>query len=143
MNWRTAMKRKVLACVAVCLASAATSAKDTESVTMNAVVAPSCEFSAGEPNVVTDDPLYLKVAVTRDCNTTHEVTVTYEPTAPTNPVTLYFGAATPNQTGPGSATFTNLAQTNSVLDLRLYYTGPEEERDQIQETIHVTVTMTP
>ena len=132
---------KAAAVVALCLAVAPASA-DSARVEVRANVPASCEFSPGAAEVVTFRPLLIRVPLTRDCNTTHTVTVTYDPDVLSNPnlLVMALGAVTPTSKAPGVVTFANLPYTNSTRILRIGYAGPEAERAGIRDSVGIAVT---
>ncbi|MDZ4865733.1 MAG: hypothetical protein SGI91_00285 [Alphaproteobacteria bacterium] len=131
---------KAAAVVALCLAVAPASA-DSARVEVRATVPVSCNLQHGDGEVVTLRPLLMRMPITRDCNTTHTVTVTYDPDVLSNPnlLVMALGAITPTSKAPGVVTFANLPYTNSTRILRIGYAGPEVERVGIRDSVGIDV----
>lgn len=133
---------KAAAVVALCLGGAPASADSTR-VEVRANVPASCSFSPGAASVVTFSPLLIRMPLTRDCNTTHTVTVTYDPDVLSNPnlLVMALGAIAPTSKAPGVVTFANLPYTNSTRILRIGYAGPAVERAGIRGSVEINVSM--
>lgn len=135
-------RMKVAAVLALCL-GLAPAAADTARVEVRANVPASCSFSPGSVQVVTFSPLLIRMPLTRDCNTTHTVTVTYDPDELSNPnlLVMALGAVTPTSKAPGTVTFANLPHTNSTRILRIGYAGPSAERAGIRDSVAIAVSL--
>jgi hypothetical protein len=141
--WRVRVEGSIKgAAVALCLSMAPATA-DSARVEVRANVPASCIIDLGNPNVVSRNPLVITVPVTRDCNTTHSVSVTYEPAELTFPrrLVMALGVILPSEKLPGLVTFGNLPNTTSTRILRIAYDGPAAERLQIATTVQIAVTM--
>jgi hypothetical protein len=131
---------KAAAVVALCLGGAPASA-DTGRVEVQATVPRSCDFSHGDAHVVTFSPLLIRMSLTRDCNTAHTVTVTYDPDQLSHPhlLVMALGLIPPTSKAPGTVTFANLPHTNSTRILRIGYAGPDVEKEGIRDSVAINV----
>jgi len=133
---------KAAAVVALCIAVAPASA-DSARVEVRATVPASCNLQHGTATLVTFRPLLMRMPITGDCNTTHTVTVTYDPDVLSNPnlLVMALGATTPTSKAPGVVTFANLPYTNLTRTLRIGYAGPEVEREGIKNSVEIEVSL--
>ena len=131
---------KAAAVLALCLGGPPASA-DSARVQVQATVDRSCNFSHGDAHVVTFNPLLIRMPLTRDCNTTHTVTVTYDPDQLSHPNLLFMalGLIPPTSKAPGTVTFANLPHTNSTRILRIGYAGPAGEKEGIRDSVEINV----
>jgi len=120
--------------IALVLAAAPSAADDSTGVGVTATVAATCTVSFDEAHVVNNNPLHLRIDVTRDCNATHQMVVTYLPAALTGQLSMKFNGIDPDQLGSGSATFSNLPATQTTRQLHIFLDGPQSER----AAFHVT-----
>lgn len=142
---RSARMIRFAKAAAVVALAALPAAADSARVEVRANVPAVCTFSAGDAHVVTFHPLLIRVPLTRDCNTAHTVTVTYQPAMLSNPnfLVMALGLIPPTSSAPGEVTFANLPHTNSTRILRIGYAGPPGERTSIKNTLAIDVVASP
>ena len=130
-------RRRAIALAAV-IAALAGSTAIAGSARVQTTLAPACRADA-TTRVVSLNPLRIEARVHQVCNTTHALNVSYQPQTLTGLLQISLEGQAPDVSLPGSASFTNLPNMDSVKQLRISYAGPRDERREIAQTVQIGV----
>ena len=102
-----------------------------------------CEASIETFEIVSAEPLRIAVGVRQSCNSTHAVSVTYDPDDLSQPgqLSMVYGERQPVASAPGEVSFGTFRHTQSLTRLYIAYDGgTRDEREQLSRTIAIALT---
>lgn len=129
--------------VALWIALPSGCAAGSASVQVKASVPLACEASIEKFEVESLTPLRIEAKVRQSCNSTHELSVTYDPGALSQPeaLSMLYGQRLPVESLPGEVKFGTFQFTQSTTELHIFYDGGTlEERQQFSRTIAIALT---
>lgn len=109
---------------------------------IGAVVPAQCEAYVASTRVVSLSPLQINASIRRKCNTSHDLSVLFQPDSVTQPTRLSVtlqGASAPTAS-PGTRLFANLPWTDTTSTLTIRYNGGTlRQRQTLARTWRISV----